>query len=283
MKELKQVLRCPVCSSEKSVPVYSKDNYTLKKCKVCEIIYLSPVLKDIKRIYLDDASSSTTSYYKLSEITDTEVFQKRLEVIEKYCSKENLLDIGSNIGTFLKTSKMRGWENVLGIEPNSVAAEFSKKSNIPVINDFYNHEIAKKYSEAFTAVNMGDVIEHMEKPLEILNEVYKVLKTGGVLIIITPDFESRTARFLQIKPEEHIFYFTKKNIANLLHKSGFKILQIKSGTRKRAFNALAYSTTFKSNTAIKTVKLISLLKLGIFFNFLLKLFVKDEIFVIAQK
>lgn len=283
MKELKQVLRCPVCGSESSVPIYSKDYYTLNKCNECEIIYLTPVLKDINKIYLDDVSSSTTSYYKLSEKTDTKVFQKRLETIEQYCSKENLLDIGSNIGTFLKTAKMRGWKNVLGIEPNSAAAEFSRKSSIPVLNDFFNYKIAEKYSEAFSAVNMGDVIEHMEKPLEILNEVYKVLKPGGALMIITPDFESRTARFLQIKPEEHIIYFTKGNIANLLNKAGFNILQIKSGTRKRAFEALAYSTTFKSNTTIKTVKLISLLKLGIIFNFLLKLFVKDEIFVIAQK
>jgi 2-polyprenyl-3-methyl-5-hydroxy-6-metoxy-1,4-benzoquinol methylase len=164
MKELKQVSSCPACGSEQSEHVLQKDVYSLKKCTGCGLIYLTPIPHNINRIYTDDISSSTTSYYKLSEKIDTEVFSGRLEELEKYTSKGNILDIGCNIGTFLKTAKSRGWNNILGIEPNPAAANICKENNIPVINDFFNHETAEKYSGFFNAVNMGDVIEHLEKP-----------------------------------------------------------------------------------------------------------------------
>ena len=65
--------------------------------------------------------------------------------------------------------------------------------------------------DTFDVVSMGDVIEHVPDPLATLRTVARILKPGGHVLISTPNVDSAAARFLQVKPEEHIYYFSAEH------------------------------------------------------------------------
>ena len=85
-----------------------------------------------------------------------------------------LLDVGSGDGSFYSYCKKI-----------SVQVEFTDGSidNIDFENDKLKFE-----NEKFDFVLMNSVIEHLHNPINILNEIKRVLKKNGILILITPNF-----------------------------------------------------------------------------------------------
>ena len=65
--------------------------------------------------------------------------------IKKNYSKNmrNILEIGSNDGSFLKNFKSKK-TNILGIEPSSNVANIAKKNGIRTLNKFFNFNTSKK-------------------------------------------------------------------------------------------------------------------------------------------
>ena len=70
--------------------------------------------------------------------------------------KGNILDIGSNDGTFLKNFKKKGWD-VLGVEPAKRISRLANKNGIKTINKFFNYNIAKKIKKNFDFINASGV------------------------------------------------------------------------------------------------------------------------------
>jgi predicted SAM-dependent methyltransferase len=81
---------------------------------------------------------------------------------------------------------------------------------------------------------MWDVLEHVTDPMAELKEVSRVLRTGGILSIITPDAGSIVARLLGDRWEEyrrvreHVYFFSRKTIAEMLRQAGFSVLKFES-------------------------------------------------------
>jgi len=100
---------------------------------------------------------------------------------------------------------------------------------------------------AFEIVTANMVVEHLDRPLEVLAEVYRVLRPGGRLIYHTPNkrcFAIRVAswlpqgvknlliRFLEARQEHDVFKtFYRMNtapaVAELGAKAGFKVVEIR--------------------------------------------------------
>ena len=59
------------------------------------------------------------------------------------------------------------------------------------LNVHYGDLLAQKFeSGIFDAVVMSHLIEHVPSPLSVLQESYRVLKPGGVLVVLTPNTAS---------------------------------------------------------------------------------------------
>jgi 2-polyprenyl-3-methyl-5-hydroxy-6-metoxy-1,4-benzoquinol methylase len=278
-----EITECPVCKSTKPKTEISKKQYTLYRCVKCDLVYVSPIVSESSSLYTYDDSSSTSIYYSNSGNSDSMTFESRLKLIEKYIKRGNLLDIGCSVGTMLNTAKSRGWM-VTGVEPNPNSAALCKEKGITVFNCFFDKRFAEEHYEEYDAVYLGDVIEHVHDAAALISNTLDVMKNGGVLMIITPDFESRTARYFQIKPEEHLLYFNIDSISHLLGKFQLKIEEIGRTTRSRDLRALQFSSTFRERAGLmRGVKILSMFRLNRLINVFIRAFVRDEIIVLLRK
>jgi ubiquinone/menaquinone biosynthesis C-methylase UbiE len=86
---------------------------------------------------------------------------------------------------------------------------------------------------SFSTVVCSEVIEHIPDRPEVLGEMTRVLRPGGVLILGTPDYGRRLWRALEwaygkVLPDayadEHITHFTRQSLAQRLRRAGYEIL-----------------------------------------------------------
>lgn len=147
----------------------------------------------------------------------------------------NILDIGCYDGTLL--SKIPKKNNLFGIEASDKGYRLCLKNKIKVTNFFFNDNKLPYKSNFFDIVIAGEIIEHIYDTDKFLNEIKRILKPNGYLVISTPNIASLPRRlllFFGINPiiettpnrsdsSGHIRYFTFKSIGLLLKENGFKI------------------------------------------------------------
>jgi SAM-dependent methyltransferase len=79
-----------------------------------------------------------------------------------------------------------------------------------------------------------DVIEHVQNPEEVLNQIYDALDSDGYLLVITPRRDSFFRFILGFNwwhyRVAHVGYFSKKNLIEILKNSGFDIIEYKYAT-----------------------------------------------------
>ena len=78
-------------------------------------------------------------------------------------------------------------------------------------------------SDYFDIVLLIGTIEHVADPRTLLSEIYRVLKSGGILVITTIDTRGIIPLY-HLKPPEHLFYFNHNNLMMLLEQEGYRYL-----------------------------------------------------------
>ena len=111
--------------------------------------------------------------------------------------RDTLLDVGAGRGEFTDGFNKVGL-NTVGIEKSD-----------PYIGD-----------SQFNIVFSKSVIEHVEKQDIFVQKIYRVLKPGGRVIMMTPDWHSQM--FLFYNDPTHVRPYTVKGIEDLLSMGGFK-------------------------------------------------------------
>lgn len=153
-----------------------------------------------------------------------------------------ILDIGCYNGTIGELLIKRN-NDVYGIEANQDAAQLSIRKNIKVtvqdIESKFNFE-----SHLFDVVVAAEIIEHILDTDFFIEEIKRVLKPKGALVLSTPNSASLGRRlFLLIGKNPyfeasfgyppyahagHIRFFTKDLLIGFLKFKGFKILEFTS-------------------------------------------------------
>jgi len=145
-----------------------------------------------------------------------------IDFIDKLdCGK--ILDIGCGPGYFLSILKS-GWEK-FGLEVSKPAAKFASKY-ASIFNGTL--ENASYESNFFDVIFCHHVIEHVIDPVSFINEIRRILKIGGRLIIATPDFDSGCARkfkdrYRLLHDKTHISLFSRDSFTRILRDHGFNI------------------------------------------------------------
>jgi hypothetical protein len=92
-------------------------------------------------------------------------------------------------------------------------------------------ESARYADASFDAVVLHHVIEHVEDPSALLQEIFRVLAPGGRLVLGTPDFDSAAARrfgerFRLLSDPTHISLFSCESMHRFVTAHGFVIERV---------------------------------------------------------
>ena len=140
---------------------------------------------------------------------------------------KNLVEIGSNDGTFLKNFKNKGI-NLVGFEPSKNVCEISRKSGIKTINKFFNYKNVKNLKNLKNKVNIitaANAICHVPDLISLIKGIDFLLDKKGLFIFEEPYLGAMYEKnsYDQIY-DEHIFMFSASSIKKVFNKYGFELI-----------------------------------------------------------
>ncbi|HEY2386608.1 MAG TPA: methyltransferase domain-containing protein [Candidatus Binatia bacterium] len=227
---------CAVCAGTDTEGLFEKDGFPIVRCRGCGLVYVNPRLTPAALAALYEGQEiSPTGYYVRTERTDELSFNQRLELIERFRAPGTLLDLGCGPGTFSAVAQHRGWRPLgLDINPQSVA-RCAERGVEAVCDVFPSPALAGR---RFDVIVMNDFLEHMPSPAAALEAARGMLAPDGILFVTTPDVGSlmarlTRARWLHLKPNEHLVYFDRRTIDLLLTRTGFRVKYLRAIGRVR--------------------------------------------------
>jgi 2-polyprenyl-3-methyl-5-hydroxy-6-metoxy-1,4-benzoquinol methylase len=191
------------------------------KCRNCHLVYMNPIEKITKtNEYYHNAKNTHAPTIRDSYIRTA---KSQVSLVKKHASGSNLLDIGCAQGFFLFSAAQAGYR-VKGIEISQDAAEYARM-------EFGLDVEAKAFEELefpenhFDIVTLWQVLEHVPYPLDVLREVRKILKPGGLVAASTPNIAGLPSRLLRKKwwdiKRLHINEFSTKTLMDILRSAEF--------------------------------------------------------------
>jgi 2-polyprenyl-3-methyl-5-hydroxy-6-metoxy-1,4-benzoquinol methylase len=132
-----------------------------------------------------------------------------------------LLDVGAGLGVFCHAVRQAGW-NCVAVDPDPSAVQhLRRRVGVEAIcSDFMQVEGIG----GFDIVTLNKVLEHVERPIDMLRRVRSVLVPGGFVYIELPDGET-AARAGCEREEffiEHLHIFSFKSTVMLAERAGFR-------------------------------------------------------------
>lgn len=237
-------VRCNLCGADDTRLIAVIDQLRIVRCNRCGLTYVNPRLAqgELQEIYTEsyydhDGIVNGLEFFGYEDyVADEEniklTFADRLRTIEKLTARGRLLDIGCATGFFLALARDNGWQ-VVGTEVSTFGAGYARE-RLGVDVRLGTLKSLGFEDGSFDTVTMWDVLEHVTDPMAELGEIARILRTGGVLSIITPDAGSLVARILGDRWEEyrrvreHVYFFSRRTLSRMLNEVGFEILKVES-------------------------------------------------------
>ncbi|NCD40864.1 MAG: class I SAM-dependent methyltransferase [Bacteroidia bacterium] len=137
-----------------------------------------------------------------------------------------IMDVGCGLG-FLLSALSDEWEKY-GVEISRFAAKQAGRWGKIFCGQLEDGAYPDGY---FDVVVLHHVIEHVEKPEDLVVEVRRILKGDGKLVLGTPDFDSGAARlfgknYRMLCDDTHISLFSSDSMHRFLRDYGFHIERV---------------------------------------------------------
>ena len=241
---------CPICESDKSSKiVYEKKlpvdlensnfagrkdpdgyHYQMLRCEKCTLLYASEIYDEeySNKLYNESSFEYSSEIDGLTK-SYSETLKEGIKLLEN--SKKNFLEIGCGNGFMLLEALKLGFENVKGIEPSKDAISFADDK----IKNFIQHGIFDENyieNEKYDLVFIAMIIEHVVDSNKFLENIYNVLKPGGVVICICHNERHFLAKILKenhpIINDEHVAVFNEKALNLIFKKNKFSDVKVRN-------------------------------------------------------
>ncbi len=238
-------VHCNLCDSRETLPVrvahvrlYGRDNaFHVVRCARCGLVYVNPRpdKEELRAYYPREYQSDMQR--AVSDGWDNPVIRVGLEMVLRRRMPSaspggRLLDIGCTTGRYLMNLREKGWD-VQGVEIDADAADIARSQYGLTVHTGDAEDVLPKFDgESLDVITMWHVIEHFSNPLTVLQEVRRILKPGGLLMLELPNFACPFASlfgqyWFPLEVPRHLYQFTPKTLAAMLEKAGFRLTRVK--------------------------------------------------------
>jgi SAM-dependent methyltransferase len=204
-------------------------HYRMVTCDTCGLVRSDPVASEelLAKLY---ARSSFDYGQEVESLQAT--YGRALGWLEARVSRrETLLEIGCGNGFFLQQARRQGWQEVRGVEPSADAvAKAPSELDGAIVQDVMRDGLFAR--ESFDAVCLFQVLDHIARPIELLEECLAVLRPGGHILALNHNVCAWSARILgersPIVDIEHTYLYSPATMRSIFAKAGFTDAQVRS-------------------------------------------------------
>ena len=231
--------KCPLCKSSAIKKRFAcvdefatGEQFDIFECTACGLAFTQnvPDEKEIDRYYesptyISHSNTSKGFVNRVYHIVRRIMLQKKARKVEMLTCLKNgrLLDYGAGTGHFARLMETRGW-SVTAIEKNGKARELALKEfgfemlSVEALSTIKDKEL--------DVVTMWHVMEHIQEPDRMWDELHRILGDKGIAIIAVPNSASYDAlkykeHWAAYDVPRHLWHFTPSTIAQWGEKHGF--------------------------------------------------------------
>ena len=208
-----ETVSCPLCQSSRyqawlEAPDLKApgSTYTIVRCDDCGFRFTNP-----RPTYEAIAEHYGASYYSYRPT-------RRRERPQDQWNGQRFLDIGCGSGDYMIRMRNRGYD-VSGIELDPTVVEAACERGLDV--RCASREGLPFDDESFDHIRTNHVLEHIHDVHDLLDEIHRCLKPGGLYELAVPNIDSFDARLFgkwwrAIDTPRHLYHFTPESLERLL-------------------------------------------------------------------
>jgi SAM-dependent methyltransferase len=242
-------VNCKLCSRNDAKVLFRKrdkfgtteEEFSVVECQNCGLAYINPrpSQEEMGKFYPETYSwkenvGGGSSLARLLKRVERgyryHLLKGEVSKVERVYTKRGgkVLDIGCGTGDRLDVFRSKGFETV-GVETSDSANYAKTYLTLNVTRgDLFS---ACFPSECFDIITLYHVLEHTHDPVKECEEIRRILKPDGLLVIQVPNRESLQYRFFKKRwaafdvPRD-LYYFGTGTLTSLLKKVGFDISKV---------------------------------------------------------
>lgn len=231
---------CPLCERIDHAPLHRVNGMEIRHCPECGFVFargLSPA-GGPPAVSEEGYYESMGGYEQFLEAKTPE-WRELFRDLATRTSGRRLLEVGCARGYALALARQFGWLP-WGVETSGEDAAFARsKFGLNVYHGTV--ETCSFEPGSFDAITMWSVLEHVPDPLPTLRACRRLLRPGGLLSISMPNADSTVAgqqgaEWSMYRIPGHVSFFGPGTMRLALRRSGFEVIQLKTGLGSRPVN-----------------------------------------------
>lgn len=220
---------CILCGADRFQIILIKDRWHYRECGHCRLVALHPrptiqTLMHNYDAYLPEDDPAISQWEKLVK----PVINVSAELIAtRSQSSGRLLDVGCGYGFFMERMRRAGW-SVEGIEVSPTGRRYAHQRWGFNVHAQPLEELDLPHNH-YDVVTLFYVIEHVDDPIQVLNNVKRVLKPGGLIVLRWPHTTPIVKllgpwadRLDLYHTPYHLYDFSPSSMTRLLKSTGFR-------------------------------------------------------------
>jgi SAM-dependent methyltransferase len=220
---------CIFCGEVEALPVIHENGHDAYRCPNCGLIFVSPLppADEVADLYREDnAHLSAESHISGFGRRIGRLYARHaLRLIRRHAREGAFLEIGAGNGNVLAEARAAGFA-AHGVELNPTQAAFIR-DRLQILCATSLDDLRDRLpGRTFDIVYHCDVLSHFFDPVAEFRELNGLLAPGGLHVFETGNLGDVDERYFDLfhrfQLPDHLFFFSDRNLDELLARSGFE-------------------------------------------------------------
>jgi SAM-dependent methyltransferase len=221
-------LVCPVCRTESTndhAEVHTDTDYDLVRCVECGVLFTDArSAPPASELYPTFDQSAAPGAATASRKAVSGFLKRRIAIARQAAPAGRSLDFGAGNGAFARAMAASGFDAV-GLEPFSLGAT-ETSPGLQLVRAPLAEAAAALGS--FDVITLWHVLEHLDDPVPVLQQLATMLRPGGAIVVCVPNERSWQRRafrrsWFHLDPPRHLIHFDDATLAHTLQRAGLRI------------------------------------------------------------